>query len=237
MGSPCHSHYIKKASYLKSYSFDEINVFIDLAEQLNLTSLISIENFQNQFEVRAFIFYHNTIQEQHDFFYESYTTSESSKSLLSRDRNHWNTTGLASSITFQHYHFMQCLQVAVEIKATASEYSFIYYNAYGDLQSNSSTVGLCLPVTCLQDKLQVGNVLSFALDVFLAFSRIRTFQTIMNKSNGQKKVITCIFGWRVIAIAWGYLKILDEYRDTLKNNFLHQIVTNCFFSMDAFFLL
>uniref|UniRef100_A0A0R3QR62 G_PROTEIN_RECEP_F1_2 domain-containing protein n=1 Tax=Brugia timori TaxID=42155 RepID=A0A0R3QR62_9BILA len=70
------------------------------------------------------------------------------------------------------------------------------------LQSNSSVVGLYLPVTCLQDKLQVGNVLSFALDVFLAFSRIRTFQTIMNKSNGQKKVITCIFGWRVIAIAW-----------------------------------
>uniref|UniRef100_A0A1I8E9H9 Uncharacterized protein n=1 Tax=Wuchereria bancrofti TaxID=6293 RepID=A0A1I8E9H9_WUCBA len=34
----------------------------------------------------------------------------------------------------------------------------------------------------------------------------------------------------------GYLKNLDEYRDTLKNNFLYQIVTNCFLSVDTFFL-
>lgn len=53
---------------------------------------------------------------------------------------------------------MQCLKVSAETEGTASEYPFIYCNAYKDLQSDSSTVGLCLPATCIQDKLEAGVI-------------------------------------------------------------------------------
>lgn len=35
----------------------------------------------------------------------------------------------------------------------------------------------------------------------------------------------------------GYLRNLDEYRKTLKDGFFYQIITNCFLSVDIFFLL
>uniref|UniRef100_A0A0R3RK86 Acyl_transf_3 domain-containing protein n=1 Tax=Elaeophora elaphi TaxID=1147741 RepID=A0A0R3RK86_9BILA len=203
---------------------------------------------------------------------------------------------------------VQCLKVAAETEAAVSEYPFIYCNAYRNLQSNSSAIGLCLPATCLQDKFQLAHhwgrsigvntipfqtvsctssryekqwfhqpyiVASFisnkilfltvacagvyhamrgtktkslAMDVFLSFSGIRTVQTIMQKSYGEKKTITCMFGLRVIAIMWvvmghsciimqGYLKNLDEFVETLRDGFFYQIVTNCFLSVDIFFVL
>ncbi|VDK73733.1 unnamed protein product [Litomosoides sigmodontis] len=93
-------------------------------------------------EIDAFLFARETIQEQRDFFYQSYATAESEKFLLSRDRYYW------------HYRSVQCLKVSAETEGAASEYPFIYCNAYNNLQSDSSVTGLCLPATCFQDKLQ-----------------------------------------------------------------------------------
>uniref|UniRef100_A0A915PEQ1 Acyltransferase 3 domain-containing protein n=1 Tax=Setaria digitata TaxID=48799 RepID=A0A915PEQ1_9BILA len=87
---------------------------------------------------------------------------------------------------------------------------------------------------------------SFARNLFLAFSTLRNFRTITQKP--KKQEITCIYGLRVIGTAWvilghssmiiqGFLKNLEEYRDTVVNNFLYQVVTNCFLSVDLFFLL
>lgn len=68
------------------------------------------------------------------------------------------TIGLTSTDNLQHYRVIQCLEVADETEAVVSEYPFIYCNAYGDMQSRSFAVGICLPATCLQDRLQVGEV-------------------------------------------------------------------------------
>ncbi|VBB34836.1 unnamed protein product, partial [Acanthocheilonema viteae] len=248
-----------EASYLRSYSSDQINAFIDSAAELNLTSVCR----SSLRKIHAFLFAYDTIQDQRDFFYQSYASSEDEKFLLSRDRNHW------------HYRFTQCIKVSAETEASASEYPFIYCNAYKNLQSNSSAIGLCLPAPCFQDKLQLvhhwqrstgmrpenatvhdmrlGNMTayetvscsrsryekqwfhrpfivacyvsnkvlfalvscagiyhvmrgtkskSFVIDAFLAFSAVQTFQTIVKKSYGQKKMITCTFGLRAIAAMW-----------------------------------
>uniref|UniRef100_A0A183CUH7 Acyl_transf_3 domain-containing protein n=1 Tax=Gongylonema pulchrum TaxID=637853 RepID=A0A183CUH7_9BILA len=193
---------------------------------------------------------------------------------------------------------LECLHAAGETISVASEYPLMYCNAYKDLESNTSALGICLPATCSDDRTAVISTFvypmlctrsrhlkqwyqrfgalfdfisnkflmatvfcstvyhavrgtktkSLALQLFLAFSIIRNFQTITRPAKKHQKLITCIFGLRVIATLWvivghstiflqDFLVNVDEYRDSLKRNFFGQLVTNCFLSVEMFFLL
>ncbi|VDN06105.1 unnamed protein product [Thelazia callipaeda] len=88
---------------------------------------------------------------------------------------------------------------------------------------------------------------SLLTEMFLGFSAKRNFNMFIGAEKS-RKLITCIFGLRVIATVWvivghssvfiqDFLENLDEYREIMRDNFFYQLLTNFFLSVDIFFLL
>ncbi|KAK6049890.1 hypothetical protein COOONC_12605 [Cooperia oncophora] len=92
------------------------------------------------------------------------------------------------------------------------------------------------------------NVKSMSSRILLAFSAKKNLRRLVQLPKDPQSCITCMFGMRVLSMIWtlvghsfifiqAYLENVDEFKESMVNNFWNQWITNFTLGVDTFLVL